>query len=93
MVNERADHSVFLKPGPMDIYPRSRDRDPWYLGKPNDIHGWISGLYWVPVRNLRVSGAPQPSRGRPPILNFLLQSQSRSLCLGPEVRVFIDGAG
>ena len=42
----------FSQSGPMEVDPRSRDGDPWYLGKPNDVYGWFSSLHWVPVRRL-----------------------------------------
>jgi len=39
----------------MEVPFRSRFGDPRYLGKPDDVHGWLSGLHRVSVRRLRVS--------------------------------------
>ena len=77
----------------MEVRLRSRDGDPWYLGKPNDVHGRLPGMHRVSVRCLRVSGLPYPLR----ISDFrlsalLLQDQSRYLRLGTEIRVSTDNA-
>ena len=74
---------------------RCRHGNPWYLGEPDDVHGWLPGLYRVSVRCLRVSELFLTGCTLPIADSVLrpLQNQSRALCLGPEIRVFVDDAG
>ena len=77
----------------MEFHLRSCDGDPWYLGKPNDVHGRFPGLHRVSVRCLRVSELPYLPRVSDCRLSApLLQDQSCYLRLGTEVRVSTDNA-
>ena len=42
---------------PVGVSLHSDEIDPWYLGKPDDIHGWFSGLHFIPVHWLWVCTA------------------------------------
>ena len=37
----------YFQPRLMEIHPRNRNGNPLYLGEPNDIHGWLSGLHRI----------------------------------------------